>query len=322
MKKPSLFNVVAGVLATALALIAARADGADVRIAYLQNDIHHLACWVALEKGFYDRQGVSVEVAGVFRAGPEIMTAFAAGALDMAYVGEAPATTAVANRTARVAAVAQVNTEGSAVVVSSRNTRIETVADLRGKTVAVPGYSTVQDFLLRRALKQAGIDIEAVNIIIVKPPEMIGALRTDQVDAFVAWEPYPSKAATSAVGRTLASSGDIWAGHPCCVLVADTGFLDGRRPQVLAVLKAHVEATRFISENPAEARRIGVKYTGMDEATVRRAMQSVRYTTPLSIEGEMDYVRFLSELKYIQIETPEAFVATFLRPDLLEEIAP
>ena len=67
-----------------------------VRMAYLQNDIHHLALWVALEKGFFQQEGVEVEIAGIFRAGPEVMSAFVAGALDMAYVGEAPTTFAAA----------------------------------------------------------------------------------------------------------------------------------------------------------------------------------------------------------------------------------
>ena len=96
------------------------AEKKPIRLAYLQNDIHHLACWVALEKGFYAQEGLEVTVAGIFKAGPELMTAFSAGALDMAYVGEAPATTAVANKTARVVVLAQVNTEGS-VLWSARS---------------------------------------------------------------------------------------------------------------------------------------------------------------------------------------------------------
>jgi NitT/TauT family transport system substrate-binding protein len=72
------------------------AEGKPVRVAYLQSDVHQLPCWVALDKGFFEKEGVKVEVAGIFKAGPELMSAFAAGALDMGYVGIAPATTAVA----------------------------------------------------------------------------------------------------------------------------------------------------------------------------------------------------------------------------------
>ena len=42
--------------------------GEPIRISYLQNDIHHLACWVALEKGFYVKEGLNVKIAGIFKA--------------------------------------------------------------------------------------------------------------------------------------------------------------------------------------------------------------------------------------------------------------
>ena len=131
-----------------LLFIAAIAHGEPVRIAYLQSDIHQLPCWVALEKGFFEKEGVKAEVAGIFKAGPELMSAFAAGALDMGYVGVAPATTAVANKTARVVVLAQVNTEGSAIVLKKEG-KIQSIPELVGKIAVVPGHSTVQDFLFR-----------------------------------------------------------------------------------------------------------------------------------------------------------------------------
>jgi len=291
-----------------------------IRMAVLQSDIHQLAFWVALEKGFFTKNGVSVEVAGVFKAGPEIMTAFSAGELDMAYVGEAPATTAVANKAASVVVVAQVNTEGSALVIAKDNTAIKSLADLKGQTVAIPGHSTVQDFLLRKALKNAGIDLASVNIIVIKPPEMISALRTGQIDAFIAWEPHPSKAATMGVGQNLATSGGMWPGHPCCVLVSDKGFIAKQPEKVRAVVTAHVQATDYIHRNAEEAIAIGVKSTGMDEATVRKAMQNVHFTYELNVAGEKEYVRFLSELGLIRIENPDGFVDQFLQPKILRDI--
>jgi NitT/TauT family transport system substrate-binding protein len=291
-----------------------------VRMAYLQNDLHHLALWVALEKGYFQEEGVDVEISGIFRAGPELMNAFTAGALDMAYVGEAPSTFAVANKTADVSVVAQVNTEGSALMVVKGQSGIGEISDLEGKTVGIPGHATVQDFLVRKAIRKAGVESSRVNLLIIKPPEMIGALRTGQIDAFIAWEPYPSKAVVENVGRNLASSRDIWAGHPCCVLVSDSKFLKSRPGQVEKVVRAHVRATIFIKENPEEAVRIGVKFTGMDEPTVRRALQFVEYTYVPSIDGEEEYVRFLSELGYISIDDSDAFVSDFINQDFLNEI--
>ncbi len=290
-----------------------------IRIAYLQSDVHQLACWIALEKGFYEKEGIKVEVAGIFKAGPEEMSAFAAGALDMGYVGEAPATTAVANGTARVTVLAQVNTEGSAIMVA-RGSQVKSMKDLEGKRVAVPGHSTVQDFLLSKAFEKFDVDKKKVNIIVLKPPEMIGALRTGQIDAFIAWEPYPAKAQTMGAGRVLLTSNEIWEDHPCCVLVADNRFLANRQQEARAIVRAHVKATDFINSHPDEAIRIAVKYTGMDEKTVRLAMKNVNYTYKLSIAGEKEYVDFLSRLKYIKVSDVQGFVERFIDQEILGEI--
>lgn len=289
-----------------------------IKIAYLQNDIHQLACWVALEKDFYKKQKIDVEVAGIFKAGPEEMSAFAARELDAGYVGEAPATTAVANKAARVTVLAQVNTEGSAIVIRT-DSNVQSITDLVGKSVAVPGHSTVQDFLLRKALVKFGVNPKEVKITVLKPPEMIGALRTRQIDAFVAWEPYPAKAQTMGVGRILASSREIWKEHPCCVLVADSDFLKSSPREAKALVRAHVIATDFINNHPEEAVKIGVKYTGMDEKTVRLAMKNVNYTYMLSVEGEKEYVAFLSKLRYIEVDDVQAFVNKFINQEILKE---
>jgi NitT/TauT family transport system substrate-binding protein len=290
-----------------------------IRIGYLQSDIHQLACWVAMEKGFYEKNGANAQVAGIFKAGPEEMSAFAAGALDMGYVGEAPATTAVANRVAKATVLAQVNTEGSAIMVK-KGSPIQKPADLAGKTIAIPGHSTVQDFLLQKALRKFKVDPRKVSIIVLKPPEMIGALKTGQIDGFIAWEPYPAKAQTMGVGQVLLTSSQIWKDHPCCVLIADDGFRKLRPEDVESMVKSHVEATNFINKFPDEAVKIGVKYTGMDEETVRTAMKNVNYTYELSIDGETEYVDFLSRLKYIDVPHAETFVTRFIDPGVLEKV--
>jgi len=317
MEKP--MKKIALLILVNLLFFVAIAQGQPVRIAYLQSDIHHLPCWVALEKGFFEKEGAKVEVAGIFKAGPEMMSAFAAGALDMGYVGVAPATTAVANKTTRVVVLAQVNTEGSAIVVKKDGT-VQNIPELVGKIAVVPGHSTVQDSLFRKALYQFKISPDQVKIMVLKPPEMIGALRTDQIDAFIAWEPYPAKAITMGVGRVLAASRDIWKDHPCCVLAADADFLDSRPEKAKGVVCGHVKAIDFIRQHREEAIKIGVKYTGMDEASVRLAMENVNYTYVLSVEGEKEYVDFLTKLKYIRVEDVQKFVDRFMKPEFIKEM--
>ena len=285
-----------------------------VRMAYLQSDIHQLPFWVAMEKGFFDKEGVPVRVAGIFKAGPELMSGFSAGVLDMGYVGAAPVITAVANRAADVVILAQVNTEGSALVVAKGST-MRTAGDLADRTTAIPGYSTVQDALFRKALSGQNVGAERQKTIVLKPPEMIGALRSGQIDAFVAWEPFPAKAVSMGVGRILVSSHDIWKDHPCCVLVASREFLTKNGALAKKVVLAHSQAVAFIKARPREALAIAVKYTGMDEATVRLAMGNVRYTNILNVAGINEYTEFLKTLRYVKINDVPSFTKKLIVPD-------
>ena len=290
-----------------------------IRLGYLQNDIHQLACWVALDKGFYAQEGLDVKVAGIFKAGPEMMSAFSAGALDVGYVGVAPATTAVANKTARVVVLAQANSEGSALVIR-KDSRIKAVSELKGKTIAVPGHATVQDFLIHKLLAKTNFLAGQTHIMVIKPPEMIGALRNRDIDGFIAWEPFPAKAVTMGVGQVLITSRDIWKDHPCCVLAVDSRFLESRAEEAKSMVKAHVKATDFINQNLREAMQIAVKYTGMDEKTITTAMKNVKYSYFFNADAEKEYVHFLSQWKYIRVEDVSAFTGRFINLQILNDL--
>jgi NitT/TauT family transport system substrate-binding protein len=296
----------------AFAAAAAPAAAAEkLRLGYLRSDLHHLAAWVALEKGFFRDEGLDVEVAGIFNAGAEEMSAFASKSLDVGYLGMAPSVTGVANRAASVKAAALANAEGSAIVVRA-DSPARNLKDLAGKTIAIPGYASVQDFLIRRALEAAGLAPTAVTLIVIKPPEMLAALETRQIDAFIAWEPHAAKAVTKGIGRVLLRSSAIWRDHPCCVVAFEGAVAQGRPGAVQAFLKAHARATAFILANPEEAIRIGVRYTGMDEPTVRAALGNIIFRAELERPPIREYASYLLRLGYIKETDPDALVREYV----------
>lgn len=272
-----------------------------IRLGYLQSDLHHLPAFIALEKNYFKDEGLVVEMAGAFKAGPELMSAFPAHALDVAYVGLSPALTAVANGTAAVKCIAQVNQEGSAIVVKDKAT-YNKVADLQGRVVTIPGHATMQDFLLRKALKRADIPFNKIKLLVLKPPEMIPALNQGDIDAFIVWEPYPAKAIISGSGKVVMTSHDIWPNHPCCVMIAANDYLREHQDSVKKLQKVHKRACDFIVNNREESIDIGVKYTGMDRNTVVAALSAIVYDGELRKEDVREFVKFLKELKYIKNE--------------------
>jgi len=286
----------------------------SVRLAYLQTDLHHLPAFVALEKGLYAQEGLSVEVAGIFKAGPELMSGFAAGSLDAGYVGLAPATVAVANNTVQAKVISQINKNGSALVVK-RGSPYQDITGLKGKVIAIPGHATIQDFLVRRALSDSHIKDNLTTIITIKPPEMINALALNTIDAFIAWEPYPSMALTKELGQVLMYSRDIWWDHPCCVLVVSDQLVKHSPYKVQSLLKAHLKSIDYIEHNLNDAVSIGAKYTGMDKKTIERALHNIQFDHQLRSNQVVEYMRFLNELGYTSIADPPAFVKSLLVTD-------
>ena len=299
-----IINIAAGAACCMLCALAAACSQQNntapaLRLGYLQNDLHHLPAFVALEKGYFKDEGLEVQTAGAFKAGPEEMSAFGARELDIGYVGQAPATAAVLNGVADVKFIAQVNLEGSSIV-AGKDSSDENLFSLAGKTVAIPGHATMQDFLLRKALAKNNIKISELKIIVLKPPEMLQALNLKNIDAFIAWEPYPAQAVNNNTGKIILSSGEIQENHPCCVLVA-SAELCAKSPEIIKKTQAvHRRACGYIENNRNEAIEIGSKYTGMDRETVSRALSGIKYRFELDRRKGAEFVDFLKDLRYVK----------------------
>ena len=282
----------------------AKKDESILRLGYLQSDLHHLPAFVALENGYFAEQGLQVQVCGVFKAGPEEMSAFGAGELDFGYVGQAPATAALLNGVADIQFIAQVNLEGSAIV-ARKDAGSDLLSKLTAKTVAIPGHATMQDFLLRRALKNSRMNFSDIRPIVLKPPEMLQALEQKNIDAFIAWEPYPQQALQSGKAQIVLYSAAIWKEHPCCVLIARRGLCDKQPEAIKKIQAAHAKACSFITDHPAEAVAIGMKYSSMERSTVVESLRHIIYTGRLNRQMGREFVDFLKEQRYIKATDAE-----------------
>nr|WP_269438314.1 ABC transporter substrate-binding protein [Phosphitispora fastidiosa] len=132
---------------------------APLRLGYLSADLHQLAMFVAEKEGYYEQVGLitgqNLETK-MFANGVAVMEAFKAADVDIAYIGGAPATLKRINDNIPIEVVAGANNEGSGLVVKSDG-KIKTLADLEGRTIAVPGIGTVQHTLLDKALREEGL---------------------------------------------------------------------------------------------------------------------------------------------------------------------
>lgn len=266
----------------------------QVRVGYLLGDIHHIAYEVAKDPvvgggtSLYERYGVEViDARGApFANGGVEMDHFASGDVDMGMLGAPPAIIKHINAGVNTQIVGQVNEIGSSLIVAPG---IEKFSDLRGKTVATPGHSTIQFFLLLNLAEKEGVDIKDINTVDMAPKDMRVKLEGGDLAGYIAWEPYASEAVVDGVGRVLASSNDIWPNHLDCVVATDKSFAGANEAKVVGFLRAHVAATDWINKALANKGSgeythlvtLATKFTGRNEKVVMAAFDMMIYKTAI-----------------------------------------
>ncbi|MFX1415828.1 MAG: ABC transporter substrate-binding protein [Promethearchaeota archaeon] len=268
----------------------------DVRIGYLEKDLHQLAFRVALVNGWFAEEGISVELKSYGNGALE-MDAFLGDEIDMGYLGAAPALTKRINQDIMITILAAANLEGSAIMVRKADFdsgSITHVANLTGKSVFIPGPSTVQAFLLRLALNQSGLSSSAVTTLSTSPANMADSL-SEAEPAFVAWEPFNARAEYDDLAVPLVLSGEIWPRHPCCVVASSNSFLASNADVVQTVIDIHVRAEEWIVSNPTAAIQIASEWLEMEDAVsaVETAFNRIIYDYNVNRTGIEMYLSYL-----------------------------
>ncbi|SDT49572.1 sulfonate ABC transporter substrate-binding protein [Bradyrhizobium canariense] len=137
-----------------------------------------------------------------FQFGPPLLEAINVGAIDFGNTGETPPVFAqAAGAPIRYVAYEPPAQKGEAILVQ-KDSPLKSVADLKGKKVAVAKGSNAH-YLLVKALEKAGIKYEDITPVYLAPADARAAFETGAVDAWSIWDPYQSAAETTLGAKTL-----------------------------------------------------------------------------------------------------------------------
>lgn len=159
-----------------------------VTIGYLPSD-HDAALFVADAQGKYAQNGINTKLKQ-FNNGGDLMTAMASGDVDVGYVGITPVLSSI-EKGVPFKVISAAQTEGSGIVIA-KNSNINSVSDLAGKKIAAPDEASIQHMLLTYYLEQNGIPISDMKVSAMKVPSMNDALKTNNIDGMITFEPYVS----------------------------------------------------------------------------------------------------------------------------------
>jgi sulfonate transport system substrate-binding protein len=137
-----------------------------------------------------------------FQFGPPLLEAINVGAIDFGNTGETPPVFAqAAGAPIRYVAYEPPAQKGEAILVP-KGSQLKSVAELKGKKVAVAKGSNAH-YRLVKALEKAGVKYQDITPAFLAPADARAAFETGAVDAWSIWDPYQSAAEITLEARAL-----------------------------------------------------------------------------------------------------------------------
>ena len=140
-----------------------------------------------------------------FTAGPVQLEALNVGSIDFGDVGEAPPIFAQAAGAPLAYVAATVPRPQSEAVLVPRGSAIRTVADLKGKKIALNKGSNVHYFIVKLAEKH-GLAYSDLSLVYLPPADARAAFEKGSIDAWVIWDPFLAAAEKTLDARVLADA--------------------------------------------------------------------------------------------------------------------
>ncbi len=244
-------------------------------------------------------QGVAVKWVE-FPAGPQLLEGLNVGSVDVGFVGEAPPIFAQAAGAQFLYIGNDPAAPEAEALVVPKDSPLKTVADLKGKKIALNKGSNVH-YLLVKLLEKHGLKYADVQPVFLPPADARAAFEKGAVDAWVIWDPFLAAVEKQTGARILADGRGVVNNH--AYYLAERGFVD-KHPRVIEALFADTqEQGRWLKANVKAAAAIIAPLQGLDvdvvEATLRRGQYGVVPVTTAVAAEQQKIADAFFELKLI-----------------------
>jgi NitT/TauT family transport system substrate-binding protein/sulfonate transport system substrate-binding protein len=252
-------------LTALLASVPAQAQDMIKLKAGMVTGIDQIGLPIALERGFFEKNGLDVTIARPYATGVDALNALQAGESEIVQVG-VPMIGAVvrgmdlvalgnysgnATKAGSDATMAIVAREGSGIVKGD-------LKSLKGKKIAA-SFGTINHLYILATLEKAGLTPDDVTLVNTPPPDMTVALLAKGIDAFSGWDPWPIIATKDVPGAfQLVRGGDVisYLGFN----VALRPWVEKNGPAIEKFLAAVSEADQWMRKNPKLAAQVATRW--------------------------------------------------------------
>lgn len=215
----------------------------------------------ALEKRFPNSKVQWIE----FPAGPQLLEALAVGSLEFGLTGDSPPVFAqAAGKDLLYVGTEPAKPLSSAILVKPESP-IKSLADLKGKRIALQKGSS-SHYLLVRAVDKAKLQWSDITPIYLPPSDARAAFERGSVDAWVIWDPYYAATELDIKPRVLATGQDLSANNS--FYLASRPFVQNHAHALAALLDELTRADAYVQSHRKEAAQLIADFSGLNLATV------------------------------------------------------
>ena len=167
------------------------------------------------------------------------------------------------------------------------NGKINSIADLRGKSIGVPGMGTPPFIFANRVLGTHGIDPSREITWRVFPAGELGlALDKGEIDAIADSEPIGSLLIAEGKVKNIAdqAADAPYKDEYCCAVIVNGKFLTANPKSAAAATRALLKGAKWVEANPAAAARLSVEkgYLASNPELNTVALSHLRYIPSVS----------------------------------------
>lgn len=245
-----------------------------IRIGYQKyGTINILKADGALDERLAKERNIKIEWTE-FPGGPQLLEALNVGSIDVGHTGEAPPIFAQATGADLVYLAHEPASPKSEGIIVPKDSPIQSIADLKGKTIVLNKGSNVH-YLLVKLLEKHGINYNDVTVKYLPPADARAAFEKGSVDAWVIWDPFLAAAETATGGRVIADGEGVVSNHEFYLATRD--FAEKYPDLVDILLEESDKVDAWSKEHPKELAAKLSPILGIDEASLEIAAKRRSY---------------------------------------------
>lgn len=228
-----------------------------VRIAVSSKSLGFLDTWAAKERGFFRKHGLEAEI--IAMRPPLTIGALQAGEIDYAIGASTTSRGAISGAPVRIVSLALRSSFHTLVT----RPNIKTIADLKGKTIAVT-IGAADDFVARHLLRRGGIDPREVSFVNMGGSDTrFPALAAGTIDASPLSLPFFVVAKRQGY-NLLGTAVDVLE-MATVGIGTSTRKIQQEREQVKKMIRAQLDTLRWIKQQKNEVVPFLQKFYDLDE---------------------------------------------------------